>query len=217
MLIIERFIFSNFEENTYLVTDKATGQAAIIDPGMLYEEESQALDRYIREKNVQLTQIILTHAHLDHCFGAEYVKNKYGVPLKGHREEVPLLAQLPDQARRFGMGSLLRNGLQFDVTLTEDDVIELGESRLKVIHMPGHSRGGIALYDEEDKVAFVGDSIFRGSIGRTDLMGGDFDTLIKSIKDKIFTLPDDTILLSGHGDPTTVGEEKRLNPFFRMG
>lgn len=214
MLNIQCVVLNNFEENTYIVTDQATGDTAIIDPGMLYESEKEYFAKYITDHNLRLTQVILTHAHLDHCFGADYVRSRYNVPVKLHKDDVPLVSILPEQARRFGMANVMDRPLEYDVELKDGDIIEIGKSRLKVLHVPGHSPGGIMLYDEEDSVAFVGDSIFRGSIGRTDLPGGDYATLINAIKSKIFTLPDNTVLLSGHGEPTDVATEKSSNPYF---
>ncbi len=215
MLQIHQFVFNNFGENTYLAVDKATNEAAIIDPGMLYDEEKAAIDKYIVEHGIKLTQVILTHAHLDHCFGADFIKTKYGVPVKAHEADSPLAAALAGQGARFGMGNVLKNGLEFDVKLKDGDVINIGESRLEVIHVPGHSPGGIALYDKADNVAFVGDSIFAGSIGRTDLEGGDMATLVGALKNRILTLPDNTYLLPGHGEVTTVKDERARNPYLR--
>lgn len=213
MLNITRFIFNNFGENTFLAVDEATGEAAVIDPGMLSEREKEAFSRYIEDNHVKLTQIILTHAHLDHCFGANYVRTKYGIPVKAHAADEPLAKVLHLQTRSFGMQQAVSEGVEFDVRLKENDIISIGESRLRVIHVPGHSPGGIALYDERDGLAFVGDSIFAGSIGRTDLEGGDYKTLIDSLKTKILTLPYKTVLIPGHGEATTVASEKKTNPF----
>lgn len=215
MLQIHQFVFNNFEENTYIAVDKATGLAAIIDPGMLYDEEKSAIEKYITEHDIKLNQIILTHAHLDHCFGAEYVKSRFGVPVKAHEADASLAAGLAQQGARFGMGKVLKNGIVFDVTLRDGDTIDIGESKLDVIHVPGHSKGGIVLYDKADGVAFVGDSIFAGSIGRTDLEGGDHATLINALKTKVLTLPDNTYLLPGHGEVTTVRNEREHNPYLR--
>lgn len=213
MLNIVKFVFNNFGENTFLVIDSATRQAAVIDPGMLHGEEREAFDRYIKDNGLKLTQIILTHAHLDHVFGAGYVTDAYGVPVAAHADDLPLALKAPSQTARFGMAGVIDRPLEFDVTLKDGDIIRIGESTLEVLHVPGHSPGGIVLYDRADGVAFVGDSIFDGSIGRTDLEGGDYATLISSIKNRILTLPDDTVLLPGHGNATTVKKEKESNPF----
>ena len=216
MLKVRQFVFSNFEENTYLVVDSETNKGALIDPGMLTPSERTVLDHFIEQNSIELTQIILTHAHLDHCFGADYVKTKYGVPVKAHSADIPLAQNLPFQAMRFGMGSWFKNGVTVDIPLRDGDIIEIGKSELSVLHVPGHSPGGIVLYDKADGIAFVGDSIFHGSIGRTDLEGGDFDTLVSAIKSKILTLPPDTILYSGHGEHTTVEKEAKSNPFLKF-
>lgn len=213
MLKVKQFVFNYFEENTYLAIDDTTSQAAIIDPGMLRDSEKKEFDSFVAENGITLTQIILTHAHLDHCFGADYVKSQYNIPVKAHSSDAPLAQSLVEQANRFGLSSRLTSGIEFDVHLADGDVIEIGQSSLKVIHVPGHSPGGIILYDKEDKLAFVGDSIFEGSVGRTDLAGGNHTQLITSLKNKVLSLPDDTVLLPGHGRPTTVLQEKRHNPF----
>ena len=215
MLDIQCFVFNNFEENTYLVTDRETGLSALIDPGMLFEEEKNFFEKYCVDHKVNLSQVILTHGHLDHCFGTDFVRSRFGAKVLVHADDVTLLDSVGDQGRKFGMGNVVKNPVVCDVKLREGDVIELGDTRFRVIHVPGHTRGGIVLYDAEDKVAFVGDSIFNRSIGRTDLPGGDYDTLIRSLKTKILSLPDDTVLLSGHGDATTVGAEKNNNPYLK--
>ena len=215
MLKISQFIFNHFGENTFLAVDHATKEAAVIDPGMMNSEECKVFTDFISKNNIKLTQIILTHGHIDHCLGVGYVVDKYGVPVKGHEKDEFLLAGISEQARRFGMNKTEHKEITFDVKLKDGDIIKIGESRLLVIHVPGHSPGGIVLYDEADKIAFAGDSIFEGSIGRTDLEGGDFPTLIHSLKSKILSLPENTILLPGHGDPTTVKNEKDSNPFLK--
>lgn len=210
MLNIQRFVFSMFGVNTYLLTDQATGQAAVIDPAMSAPDERKAFDKILADNN--LTQIINTHLHLDHCFGLNYVKTKYGVPVKAHAGDAPLGENMPGQYRRFGL-----NGdgaaVSIDVPLKDGDTISVGDSQLSVIHVPGHSPGGIALYYKEGNVLFSGDTLFQHSIGRTDLVGGDQAQLISSIREKLFTLPGDTVVLPGHGDPTTIDEELRFNPY----
>lgn len=215
MLKIKQFVFNNFDENTYLAVDDATRKAALIDPGMLMESERKTIADFIEKNDLHLEQVILTHAHLDHCFGVGFVKDKYGVPVKGHEADAPLARIVHLQGQRFGMGYVIKKPVEFDVNLKDGDTITIGESSLDVIHVPGHSPGGIVLFDSHDRVAFVGDSIFRGSIGRTDLEGGNYATLINALKKKILSLPENTVLLSGHGDPTTVGDEIKYNPFLK--
>lgn len=213
MLSVKRLTVNNFEENTYLIIDEATKECAVVDPGMIKSHELAALDRYIEGNGLKPTQVILTHGHIDHCFGANYVKTKYGVPAKAHTNEQDMLRYLPEQAVRFGLGGIVKEGVEVDVPLNDGDRIAVGESEINVIHIPGHSRGGIVLYDSADGWAIVGDSIFRGSIGRTDLPGGDYDALTENLKSKILTLPPETVLFPGHGEATTVGTESKTNPF----
>lgn len=213
MLEIKRFVFNNFGENTYLAIDKTTNEAALIDPGMISNNEKKLLNDYISLNDIKLTQIILTHAHLDHTFGADYARVTYNVPVKLHAHDIPLANTLPLQCMRFGLGNIMKESPRIDVLLKGGDTISIGKSQLHVLHTPGHSPGGICLYDKDDNLAFVGDSIFQGSIGRTDLEGGNYSTLINSLKIQILSLPDDTILYPGHGEPTTVGMEKKFNPF----
>lgn len=213
MLKIKQFAFNNFGENTYIVYDADSLDAVVIDPGMLSGSEKVAFDNYISQNGLKINQVILTHGHLDHCFGASYVTDRYGVRIAGNRLDEPLARTVGQQAQRFGMGNAVSGGVSFDVDLRDGDRIDIGKSHLDVIDVPGHSPGGIALYSPDDKFVIVGDSLFRGSIGRTDLPGGDYATLIRAIQKKILTLPDDTVVLPGHGDFTTVATEKNNNPY----
>lgn len=212
MFKITRFELNPFQENTYILADEATSDAIIVDPGMYQDEEFKAVDRFIADNGLHLTQIVNTHMHLDHCFGASYVKSKYGVKLAAHPDDASLGLSLPEQCRRFGIKKC-DQGVEIDIPLADGDEIRVGESRLRVLHVPGHSRGGIALYCAEQKFVLVGDSLFKGSIGRTDLEGGNHATLIKAITDKLLVLPDDTTVLSGHGEPTTIRYERGYNPY----
>lgn len=199
-----------FGVNTYLLTDQATGQAAVIDPSMSTPDERQAFDKALGSN--RLTQIINTHLHLDHCFGLNYVKTKYGIPAKAHVGDAPLGENMPGQYRRFGLNGD-GSAVSIDVPLADGDTIAIGDSQLAVIHVPGHSPGGIALYYKEGNALFSGDTLFQRSIGRTDLIGGNHAQLVRSIREKLFTLPGDTLVLPGHGDPTTIDDEIRFNPY----
>lgn len=213
MLKIKQFEFSLFGVNTYLVIDEDTKQAAVIDPAMEKSDEQKRFDKYVEDNGITITQIINTHLHVDHCFGYEYVKDKYGVPEKAHIDDAPFGEAIDTQLQMFGRKP---KGTQvvIDVPLKDGDTIQIGDSKLQVIHVPGHTPGGIALYYPEGNVVFSGDSLFKGSIGRTDI-GGNYDQLISSIKNKLFTLPEGTLVLSGHGPSTTIGQEKATNPFFK--
>lgn len=213
MLKITRFIVNPFQENTYVVFDADSHDAAVVDPGMLHADERKFFDSYIADNNLRLQQIILTHAHLDHCFGANYVRGKYNVQVKANQGDRLLAKNLQGQARRFGLHEKTEEHLSIDIALEDGDLIEIGSGRLNVIAVPGHSPGGISLYCPKEKFVFTGDSLFEGSIGRTDLDGGDHSTLVSAIANKLLTLPDDTTVLPGHGNPTTIGKEKAHNPY----
>lgn len=214
MLRVKQFQFSLFGVNTYLAIDEATNEAAVIDPAMADSTEEKEFDDYVRNNNLKIIEIINTHLHLDHCFGENYVKNKYGVPVAAHIDDQPLALNLDAQRAKFGMPPMGEK-LHIDVSLKDGDIINIGQSELKVIHVPGHSPGGLALYYPEGNLLFSGDSLFRGSVGRTDLLGGNHQQLIENIKKKLLTLPGYTNVLPGHEGPTTIENEKRYNPYLR--
>ncbi|MCM1452395.1 MAG: MBL fold metallo-hydrolase [Clostridium sp.] len=211
MLKIRQFVFSDFGVNTYLLIDEETLETAVVDPAMLDEDEQKRFAEYVEANGLKITQVINTHLHLDHCFGMDYVKNVYGAPLKAHGGDAPVARMMQQQYSMFGIRRPAPK-VEIDVELKDGDLIEIGRSKVRVIHVPGHSPGGIALYYKEGNVALVGDSLFRRSIGRTDLYGSQ-EQLVDSIRKKLFTLPDNTLVLSGHGPSTTIGEEKAENPF----
>lgn len=212
MLKVKKFVFSLFGVNTYLAIDEGTKKATIIDPAMQQSAEESELEQYISENNLEITNIINTHLHLDHCFGANWVKRKYGVKLMGAPADAILGKIIPQQYQMFGMKPV-NETVEIDVNLSDGETISIGDSTLVVLATPGHTQGGIVLYDKEDKLLFSGDTIFYGSVGRTDLPGGNQMQLIKSIRDKIMTLPDDVKILPGHGGSTSVGYERIHNPY----
>lgn len=200
-----------FEENVLILVDEDTNDAIVIDPGMLYPEELQKFDEVIREEGLHLTQIVNTHQHLDHIFGANAVKDKYGIPLAASPSDDTFGQSVATHAARFGIKAGAKPVVR-DIALADGDTITVGKSTLHVLAVPGHTPGGLAFYCPEQKFIITGDSLFRGSIGRTDL-GGDQATLVSSIRSKLLTLPDDTTVIPGHGPTTTIGAEKRHNPY----
>jgi len=195
-----------FVENCYLVIDEATRQCAIVDPG----EEAGLILNQLEQAAVQPVAIWLTHAHLDHVLGVPRVHAATAAPIFLHPADRPLYDHVPEQAAAFG----LRTGPALpapDRAFGHHDRVQVGGLSFEVRHTPGHSPGSVSLVGEG--VAFGGDVLFQGSIGRTDLPGGDFDTLIRSIERELLVLPDSTILYSGHGPETTIGVERRTNPF----
>ncbi|MDO5394836.1 MAG: MBL fold metallo-hydrolase [Bacteroidales bacterium] len=212
MLKIKQFIFNPFDENTYLLVDEATRRAAVVDPGMFNDREQEVFDSYVKANDIEITQIINTHMHLDHCFGDNYVADRYSAKVSAHIADESLAAGLRQQCLRFGM-DMYATPVEINVKLEDGDVIKIGDSSLRVIHIPGHSPGGIALYDAEDKILISGDSLFEGSIGRTDLPGGSHSELVNAVRTRLLTLPADTKVLPGHGPSTTIGRERQFNPY----
>lgn len=209
-----KFGFSLFGINTYVVVDEATKKCAVVDPGMIEPEEENALVNYIERNGLTVTHVINTHLHVDHAVGDKFVADKFKVPVLGHKSDETLGARMQQQAMMFGMREKL-DAVSLTSYLEDGDKVKVGDGELDVLHVPGHSPGSIALYDPEGKYVIVGDALFDGSIGRTDLPGGDFGTLINSIRSKLLTLPDDTTVYPGHGPATTIGREKKYNPYLR--
>lgn len=208
------FQFSMFGINTYVVYDPETLCCAVIDPGMSNKQEESAMINFINKNNLKPVHVINTHLHLDHAVGNSFLTKEYDIPVNASKADEPLGERLQQQAYMFGINKQFKS-VEITEYLQEGDVIKIGKGELKVINVPGHSKGSIALYDEKDGFVIVGDALFQGSIGRTDLPGGDYDELITSIKSKLLTLPDNTVVYPGHGPSTTIGDEKRYNPYLR--
>lgn len=210
MITIKPFVFNPFQENTFVLFDE-TKECVIVDPGMNSDEENNALEEYIREQNLQPVAMLNTHCHVDHVLGCKFVKEKYDVPFYIHAAESPILERTSEFAAFFGMQ--VETPPPADRFLEEQDTFRFGDSALKLLLVPGHSPGSLALYSEPDRFVIAGDALFRGSIGRTDLPGGDYDTLINNIKTKLLSLPREVTVFSGHGPSTSVGAEHDTNPF----
>lgn len=208
------FQFSLFGINTYVVYDPATKDCVVIDPGMINREEEKALTGFIRKNSLNVGCVVNTHLHIDHAAGNPFLKDEFDMPVLANEADLPLGEMMQQQALMFGLNGSFKE-VEVARFIKDGDRIKVGEGELEVIEVPGHSRGSVALYDREDGFVIVGDALFQGSIGRTDLPGGDFPTLISSIKNGLLTLPDETIVYPGHGSPTTIGEEKRFNPYLR--
>lgn len=212
MLNIVFFTFNAFEGNTYLIVNDKK-ECWIVDPGMYDDREIRQVTSYISDHQLQPQAILNTHAHLDHIFGVQALIDKYHIPFGLHSMEVPVLQMATASAALFGFNfSDIPKPTLF---IKEGVPMQLGEDTLEVFHTPGHSPGSISFYYSKGKWVISGDVLFSGGIGRTDLPGGNFDTLINSIRSKLFTLPDETKVLSGHGPATFTGDEKRHNPFLQ--
>lgn len=203
-----------FGVNTYILWDPETLQAAIIDPGMITSDDNQIIDSFIKENNLKLIHLINTHLHLDHTFGDDYISATYGLKLQANDGDSRIGELRSVQARGFGMVMDLPP-LTIHTPLNSGDKINLGNQHLVVSNLPGHSPGSIVLYSPEDRFVLTGDVLFCRSIGRTDLAGGNFDQLIKGIRNILLPLPDSTIVYPGHGEPTTIGEERSENMWIK--
>lgn len=208
------FQFSLFGINTYVVFDRETLDCAIVDPGMINDHEEKAMTDFITRNNLRVTSIINTHLHIDHAVGNSFLSDKFKSPVLANRADVPLGERMTAQAQMFGLNREF-NGVKVDKYLKDGDTVKIGTGTLKVLAVPGHSQGSIALYDEADGFVIVGDALFNGSVGRTDLPGGNHAQLIESIEKKLLSLPGDTVVYSGHGEPTTISREKTHNPFLK--
>ena len=206
-MILETRLVGPLGVNCYIVGDEQTREALVIDPG---GNARDILDT-LRHGRLQLVAIVATHAHFDHLLALDEVRAQTRAPFFIHADEVPVLETAQIGAQFFGFA--MPQPAPADRLLHEGDEVRAGSVALKVLHTPGHSPGGICLL--HDKSVFVGDTLFQGGIGRVDLPGGDYATLMRSIRDKLLTLPDDTVVYPGHGDATTIGEERQLNPFLR--
>ena len=207
-MILMRLIVGPLQVNCYILADEKTKEAVVIDPG----DDAQDLLNIIRSKDLKVKYIVNTHAHFDHVGANRDLKEATGAEILLHEADASLLNASTDQAVMFGMKA--PSSPPADRYLKHGDLVTAGEVSLKVLHAPGHSSGGICLL--EDGIVFSGDALFAGSIGRTDLPGGDLMTLINSIKSNLLTLPDDTRVFPGHGPDTTIGAEKKENPFLNQ-
>ncbi|MEO5996382.1 MAG: MBL fold metallo-hydrolase [Chitinophagaceae bacterium] len=211
MITVKGFTFNPVQENTYILFNEHLN-CVIIDPGCYFSAERKELKDFINEYKLVLNYLLNTHCHLDHVFGNKFIFDTYGTHLHIHEKENPVLAYAPISAKNWN--------LPFDnyedklVFLKEGDLVLLGEDELKVLFTPGHSPGHICFYCEKQRFVIGGDVLFKRSIGRTDLPGGNHETLLRSIRQELFTLPDEVIVYPGHGEPTTIGFEKKHNPFF---
>jgi hydroxyacylglutathione hydrolase len=210
MLKIQMFTFNPVQENTYVIFNKE-GACAIIDPGCYFDHEYKELTHFIHSNNLVPKCLLNTHCHLDHVFGNKRIAGQYHLQLQMHPNEKKLLDYAPVSGEKWGLPFENYDGPV--IYINEGDLIKLGKDELEIFYTPGHSPGSLTFYNEEGKFVLSGDVLFQAGIGRTDLPGGDFDTLISSIRDKLFILPDDVEVYSGHGPATTIGVEKRTNPF----
>ena len=206
-MIVEMLTVGPFQENCYVIGDGATG--AIIDPG----DEAARIALAVEQTGLEIGQILVTHTHIDHVGAVAALADEYACPVLMHAEAEPMLEQLPAQAIMMG----LRFGKVpvVDRHVDDEEVIKVGGLELRSLYTPGHAPGHLAFYIESEGLVLSGDALFAGSVGRTDLFGGDMEVLMRSINERLLTLPDETRVCPGHGPSTTIGEERANNPFLR--
>ena len=210
---IHQITFNTFQENTFILWDNTT-DCIIIDPGCYERNEELELVDFINKNNLNPVKLINTHCHIDHILGNKFVSEKWDLELYMNKIDLPLLEGAGDIAKMYGFENYKGSPYPKHY-LEEGDILEFGESKLEILFTPGHAPGHICLFNKEEGFIVSGDVLFNGSIGRTDLPGGDFDTLIESIKTKLMTLQDETIVYCGHGPSTSIGKERLSNPFLQ--
>jgi hydroxyacylglutathione hydrolase len=210
-MILEMLTVGPFQENCYVIGDEEIGEGAIVDPG----DEAARIALAVEQTGLAISEILITHAHIDHVGAVAALVEEYACPVLMHAEAEPMLQQLPTQAMMMG----LRFGKvpKVDRRIEDEEVLEVGGLRLKALYTPGHAPGHLAFYAESERLVFSGDALFAGSVGRTDLFGGDTEVLMRNIKERLMRLPDQTRVLSGHGPATTIGDERAHNPFLHGG
>lgn len=212
MIEIKRFVFNFFQVNTFVLYDE-TKECVIIDPGCINPAEQKELTDFINDNNLKPVKLLNTHSHIDHILGDVFVSQSYGLKPDIHKGGLPFMERIIESANAFDI--VIEEVPEPGKFLNDGDVVKFGNSSLKVLYTPGHADGSICFYSKDQNFVIVGDVLFNQSIGRTDLPTGDFDLLASSIKEKLYTLPDETVVYPGHGPETNIGFEKRNNPFIQ--
>jgi hydroxyacylglutathione hydrolase len=210
-MILEMLTVSPFQENCYIIGDEASGVGAVVDPG----DEAARIAMAVEQTGLEIGSIIVTHAHIDHVGAVAALVDEYACPVLMHAEAEPMLEQLPTQAMMMG----LRFGKvpTVDRHIGEGETLEVGDLRLRPLYTPGHAPGHLAFYSEDEDLVLSGDALFAGSVGRVDLPGGSMEVLMRSIEERLMTLPNETIVYPGHGPQTEIGSERATNPFLQGG
>ena len=210
-MILEKLTVGPFQENCYIVGDEASGTGVLFDPG----DEAMRISLAVEQTHLEISQIVITHAHIDHVGAVAALVDEYSCPVLMHAEAEPMLKEIPNQALMMG----LRFGKvpAVDGYVEDGDVLEIGGLRFEALYTPGHAPGHLAFYAAGEGLVLSGDALFAGGVGRVDLPGGSMEVLMRSINERLLTLPDETAVYSGHGPETTIGEERAHNPFLAGG
>ena len=212
MIKVRRFCLNPLEENCYILWDEATLEAAIVDCGAWKKQEEDQIASFIRDEKLTLKMVLQTHTHFDHIFGIPFLFSTYGLRPRFHAADESVYYAMPEMAAQFGI-SIPEPLPRPDSYLTDGETISIGTTSIQVLHTPGHSPGGVCFYIESEHLLLSGDTLFQGSMGRTDLPGGNMQQEIQSLRQKLMVLPPETIVLPGHGPSTTIGNEARYNPY----
>jgi hydroxyacylglutathione hydrolase len=210
MFKIRKFIVNPLQENSFIISDE-TGECIFIDPGFYFPEERERVKIYVSDNDLRPVLIANTHCHFDHIMGVEFLRKEYNIPFMAHHDDAFWVENAVDQGKMFGFSIDPVN--MPDSFFSDQGTVKFGNSMLSIIHIPGHSPGHVVFYSREEKLLITGDVLFYGGIGRTDFPGGDFQTLISGIRNKLLSLPPEIKVLCGHGPDTTLGREKSSNPF----
>ncbi|MFH2095869.1 MAG: MBL fold metallo-hydrolase [Bacteroidota bacterium] len=210
MISLKSFAFNPYQVNTYLLYDE-TGECLVIDPGCYFDKETDTLRLFIERQNLKPVRIMNTHSHFDHTIGNRFVSELYRVGIWLHEADIELYGKSSDSAKIFGLS--VEPQPDPEGTIADNEIIRFGNSEIRAIHAPGHSEGSLLYYSEVQKFVICGDVLFSGSIGRTDLPGGNMETLLRTINTKLLVMDDETTVYCGHGPHTNIGMERRTNPF----
>lgn len=213
MIKLHKFTFNPFQENTYLVWDEETKESMIVDPGCSNELEEKEIVTFLTDNSLNVKYLINTHCHIDHVLGNKFIKEKYSCKFYAPELDIPLLENVVEQAKMFGIK--IKPSPLPDEYITEELKLQIGNSEMNFLFTPGHTPGEYCIIFDNEKICISGDVLFLEGIGRTDLWGGDYETLLQSIRNKLFTLNDEYLVYPGHGDKTTIAYEKKHNPFLK--
>lgn len=209
---IQKFEFNMFPVNSYVLWDD-TKEAVVVDPGVFFDTEKEQLKKFIADNGLKIKHLLNTHLHLDHILGNTFMFQEYGIKAEASQDDEYWLEGVAQQGRMFGF-EVNDEPVPLGKYLKEGDQIQFGNQTLDIFQVPGHSPGSLVFYNQATGDAFSGDVLFQGSVGRADLQGGNFTALKENIIKKLFILPDETVVHAGHGPSTTIGREKKYNPFF---
>jgi len=213
MIQVQRLVYNQWQENTYIIHDE-TGEGVLIDCGVFFEDERKHLVDFVSSKGIKLVKLLNTHLHIDHVMGNQFIKDEFNLLTHAHIADEFLLAEAPNYSQRLGLPSEVKPP-KIGTTIKDGEIIKFGNSELKTLHIPGHCPGHVVFYNEKQQFVIAGDVLFRESIGRTDLPYGNYDDLLKGIKEKLLVLDDEVTVYTGHGDSTTIGHERVSNFFLK--